>query len=65
MLLHDDIVELEKPEGICSLSFMLDEFSGLFLDPSIFSIKHSRPAWIINDSNFRYNWLSDTIMIEF
>ena len=44
MLLHDDIVELEKPEGLCSLSFMLDEFSGLFLDPSIFSIKHSRPA---------------------
>ena len=44
MLLNDDIVDLEKPDGLCSLTFVADEFSGLFLYPSIFSIKHSRSA---------------------
>ena len=44
MLLNEDIVDIEKPDGICSLTFVVDEFSGLFLHPSIFSIKHSRPA---------------------
>ena len=42
MLLNDDIVDIEKSDGICSLTFDVDEFSGLFLHPSIFSIKHSR-----------------------
>ena len=36
MLLNDDIVDNEKPNGICSLTFVVDEFSGLFLHPSIF-----------------------------
>ena len=44
MLLNDDIVDIEKPDGICLLTFVVDEFSGLFLHPSIFSIKHSRSA---------------------
>ena len=44
MLLNDDIVDIEKPDGICSPTFVVDEFSGLFLHPSIFSIKHSRSA---------------------
>ena len=44
MLLNDDIVDIEKPDGICSPTFDVDEFSGLFLHPSIFSIKHSRFA---------------------
>ena len=35
MLLKEDIVDIEKPEGICSLTFDVDEFSGLFLHPSI------------------------------
>ena len=38
MLLNDDITEIEKNDGICSLTFVVDEFSGLFLHPSIFSI---------------------------
>ena len=42
--LNDDIVDIEKPDGICSPTFVVDEFSGLFLHPSIFSIKHSRSA---------------------
>ena len=44
MLLNDDIVDIEKPDGICSLTFVVDEFSALFLHPSIFFIKHSRSA---------------------
>ena len=48
MLLNDDILEIEKPDGICSLTFDVDEFSGLFLHPSIFSIIHLRSAEIIN-----------------
>ena len=42
MLLNEDAVDIEKPDRICSLTFAVDEFSGLFLHPSIFSIIHSR-----------------------
>ena len=44
MLPNEDIVDIEKPVGICSLTFVVDEISGLFLHPSIFSIIHSRSA---------------------
>ena len=44
MLLNQDIVDIEKADGICSLTFVKDEFSRLLLYPPIFSIKHSRPA---------------------
>ena len=44
MLLNDDIVDTEKPDVICSPTFVVDEFSGLILHPSIFPIKHSRSA---------------------
>ena len=40
MLLNDDIVDIEKPDGICSLTFAVDKFSGSFLHALIFSIKH-------------------------
>ena len=36
MLLNDDIVNIEKPDGICLLTFAVDEFLGLCLHPSIF-----------------------------
>ena len=36
MLLNDDV----KPDGIYSPTFVVDEFSGLLLYPSVFSIKH-------------------------
>ena len=42
MLLNDDTVDIEKPDGIYLLTFVVDEFSGLFLHPSVFSIKYSR-----------------------
>ena len=44
MLLNKDIVDIKKPDGICSLTFVVDEFSGLFLHQSIFSIILSRFA---------------------
>ena len=40
MFLNGDIVDID---GICSPTLALNEFSGLFLNSSIFSIKHSRP----------------------
>ena len=48
MLLNEDIAAIQKPDGICSLIFVVDKFSGLFLHPSIFSILHSRSAKVIN-----------------
>ena len=44
MLLNDDIVDVEKPNGICSPTLVVDEYSGLFLHPSVFPIKISRSA---------------------
>ena len=40
MPLNDNVEDIEKPDGICSPTFVVNEFSGLFLHPSIFSIKH-------------------------
>ena len=34
MILNEDIVDTEKPDGICLLTFVVDEFPGLFLHPS-------------------------------
>ena len=42
MLPNEDIVEIEKPDGIFSLTFLVDKFSKLFIHPSIFSIINSR-----------------------
>ena len=42
MLLNDDIGDIEKLVRICSPTFLVDEFSRLFLHPSIFFIKHLR-----------------------
>ena len=33
IVLKDDILEIEKPDGICSLTFLVDEFLGLFWHP--------------------------------
>ena len=48
MLLDDDSVNNKKPNEISLLTFVADEFSGLFLQPSILSILHSRSALIGN-----------------
>ena len=44
MSLHEDNIHIEKADGIFSVVFLVDEFSGLFLHPSFFSIIHSRSA---------------------
>ena len=36
---NDDIVDIEKPNGICSPTFVVNEFSALFLHPSFFLLK--------------------------
>ena len=44
MPLNDDIVDIEKPDGLCSLTFVADDFSRLLLHPPIFTIRDSRYA---------------------
>ena len=65
MILNNDIVEFEKNDGISFPTFVVNEFSGLFLHPSIYSIKHSRSAQIINGalSDFSY-WLNPNILVS-
>ena len=50
--LNEDIVDIEKPDGICLSTFVVHEFSVLTLHSSIFSIIHSRSAQIINKECF-------------
>ena len=40
MILNNDIVDIKKPDGVCLPFLVVDEFSVLFLYPSIYSIKH-------------------------
>ena len=56
MLLKEHIVDIEKPNGLCSLTFVVDELPGLFLHSPVFFIIHSRSTKIINGtlSNFRH-----------
>ena len=49
MVLNDGLVDIEKSDVIFSPTFVVNEFSGLFLNPSIFSIKLSWSANIIID----------------
>ena len=44
MLLNENIVDIEKSYGICCLAFAADDFLGLLLYLSIFSITHARFA---------------------
>ena len=44
VLLNEDIADIKKPDEISLLTFTLNEISGLFLYPSIFSIIHSTSA---------------------
>ena len=44
ILLNGDIVGIEKSHGTCLPTLVVDIFSELFLHPSMFFIKHSRPV---------------------
>ena len=41
---NDDIVGIEKPYEICSLTFFVDDFSGLYLHVPVFTIQDSKSA---------------------
>ena len=43
-VLNDNTVDVESPDGVYSPTFVVDEFSELFLHPSVFFIKHSKCA---------------------
>ena len=42
MLLNGDVADIEKADGVCLLSSVVYEFSGLFLHPLIFSFQNPR-----------------------
>ena len=42
--LNGDVVGIEKTDTMSMLTFVVDEFSGLYLHSPIFSIIHSRSA---------------------
>ena len=42
MLLNDNIVEIERSDGICSYTFIVNEVWELFLHSSVFSVKHAK-----------------------
>ena len=44
MLLNEDIVDIENPDGTCLLIFVAHKFAGLFLHPSVFFVTHSKSA---------------------
>ena len=44
LLLNDDLIEIEKSNGMSSPNFAVDNYPGLFLHPSIFSLEHSGSA---------------------
>ena len=43
-VLNHYIVDIERPDEMCSLTLVVDDFSELFLHPSNFSIKNWRSA---------------------
>ena len=57
MLLSEYIVDIEKLDSIFLLTFVVDEFSGLILDASIFSIIYLRNR--INDEWWFIKFLSN------
>ena len=42
MRLNGGIIDIDRRDGICSLSFVIDNFSELFSHPSIFTIQDSK-----------------------
>ena len=59
------IIDIEYPQGICLPIFVMDDFSKLFLHPSILLIKDSKSALTIDGvlSYFGY-WLNSNILIS-
>ena len=62
MLLQEHIVDIKKPDGICLVTFAVDEFSGLFLHLTIFSI-YTLKICINNEWCFWYG-LNSNILVS-
>ena len=63
ILLKEDLVDIEKPNGIWNMN--PNEFSGLFLHPSIFSNMHSRSAKIVNGAlSDSLCWSNSNILVS-
>ena len=61
----EDIIDIDIPDRICSLTFDVDEFSGLFLHPSISSIIHSKSEYIINGTLTDFwHWFYSNILVS-
>ena len=54
MFLNEYIADIKKSEAICFLTFAVNEYSGLLLHPSIFSIIHSESLYIKNDALWNF-----------
>ena len=39
IFLNDDIVDIEQPDGMCSLTFVVNKFSGLLFNHQSFLLK--------------------------
>ena len=69
-LLNEGIVDIEKPDRICSLTFVVDEFSWWVLHSSIFyfihqSIIYWRPALKVNGAlSDLWYWLNCNISVS-
>ena len=59
MLLNDDIIDIEKPDGICLLTFVANEFSGLFLHSPI--TKQIALSDLVASPDFS-DWLNSNIL---
>ena len=65
MSLNHDSVDMEKHDGTRSLTFVVDDVSGLVLHSSIFSIKDSKSAYVSHGgfSDISY-WLNSNILVS-
>ena len=54
MLLNVDIADIEKADETCSPTFVVDQLSGLFLHPSIFTSSIILPLSRISLSDIWY-----------
>ena len=65
MSLNYDSADMEKPDGTRSLTFVVDDVSGLVSHSSIFSIKDSKSAYVRNGgfSDISY-WLNSNILVS-
>ena len=60
MRLNGGIIDIDRRDGICSLSFVIDNFSELFSHPSIFTIQDSR----FKIQNNKWCFIRFTVLIK-